>query len=204
MKMFLSSTLQATLPFKPYFYVATKKDCQREVASFLARKFSGKVVAVETVEKEDLDLVSQSRFWTHRNPQFLPSTFGLIFSVSFSFVSSLFFGLPFQCGPKEASAGEHFDSKFVLSLFWWVQICIFFFYCLLTHDEWVMLDTELPTRNWYTLKVFFLNEGRDLLIYLLDTLCWECQWASNAYAESSFSHHYLPVLLLSMMRLPDQ
>ncbi|XP_070201892.1 DNA polymerase epsilon catalytic subunit A-like [Littorina saxatilis] len=50
------SRFKATLPFKPYFYVATKKDCQREVASFLARKFSGKVVAVETVEKEDLDL----------------------------------------------------------------------------------------------------------------------------------------------------
>ncbi|KAK7499885.1 hypothetical protein BaRGS_00008976, partial [Batillaria attramentaria] len=45
-----------TLPFKPYFYVATKKENQREVASFLARKFSGKVAAVESVEKEDLDL----------------------------------------------------------------------------------------------------------------------------------------------------
>nr|KAG5708707.1 hypothetical protein BaRGS_034924 [Batillaria attramentaria] len=47
---------KVTLPFKPYFYVATKKENQREVASFLARKFSGKVAAVESVEKEDLDL----------------------------------------------------------------------------------------------------------------------------------------------------
>ncbi|XP_076438241.1 DNA polymerase epsilon catalytic subunit A-like [Babylonia areolata] len=47
---------KATLPFKPYFYIATKKDSQREVASFLTRKFSGKIASVETVEKEDLDL----------------------------------------------------------------------------------------------------------------------------------------------------
>ncbi|KAL8598378.1 hypothetical protein ACOMHN_032655 [Nucella lapillus] len=47
---------KVTLPFKPYFYIATKKDSQREVASFLTRKFSGKMASVETVEKEDLDL----------------------------------------------------------------------------------------------------------------------------------------------------
>lgn len=49
--------LQATLPFRPYFYVATKKDCEKEVVSFLSRKFSGKLASVETVQKEDLDLV---------------------------------------------------------------------------------------------------------------------------------------------------
>jgi hypothetical protein len=57
--IYLFFYIQVTLPFKPYFYVATKKESQREVASFLARKFSGKIVAVETVEKEDLDLVSE-------------------------------------------------------------------------------------------------------------------------------------------------
>ncbi|ESO90687.1 hypothetical protein LOTGIDRAFT_217825 [Lottia gigantea] len=49
---------KATLPFKPYFYVITKKDCEREVASFLTRKFSGKISAIESVTKEDLDLAN--------------------------------------------------------------------------------------------------------------------------------------------------
>ncbi|BFZ25729.1 hypothetical protein BsWGS_28768 [Bradybaena similaris] len=47
---------KATLPFKPYFYVASKPDCEREVASYLSRKFSGKIAKIETVYKEDLDL----------------------------------------------------------------------------------------------------------------------------------------------------
>ena len=46
------------MPFMPYFYVATRKDCEREVASFLGKKFQGKLAKVETVAKEDLDLVS--------------------------------------------------------------------------------------------------------------------------------------------------
>ena len=49
--------LQVTLPFKPYFFVAARDDCEREVASYLSRKFSGKIAAIETVYKEDLDLV---------------------------------------------------------------------------------------------------------------------------------------------------
>ncbi|KAJ8316129.1 hypothetical protein KUTeg_006143 [Tegillarca granosa] len=47
---------QATLPFRPYFYVATKKDCEREVASFITKKFTGKIASVESIKKEDLDL----------------------------------------------------------------------------------------------------------------------------------------------------
>ncbi|CAG5130838.1 unnamed protein product, partial [Candidula unifasciata] len=47
---------KATLPFKPYFYVASKQDCDREVASYLSRRFSGKIAKIETVYKEDLDL----------------------------------------------------------------------------------------------------------------------------------------------------
>ncbi|XP_048254478.1 DNA polymerase epsilon catalytic subunit A-like isoform X1 [Haliotis rufescens] len=47
---------KVTLPFKAYFYVATKQDCEREVASFLTRKFSGKIATIESVVKEDLDL----------------------------------------------------------------------------------------------------------------------------------------------------
>ena len=45
------------MPFRPYFYVAIKKDCERDVSTFLQKKFAGKVTSVETVLKEDLDLV---------------------------------------------------------------------------------------------------------------------------------------------------
>ncbi|CAL1540665.1 unnamed protein product, partial [Lymnaea stagnalis] len=47
---------KATLPFKPYFFVAAKAECEREVASFISRRFSGKIATIETVLKEDLDL----------------------------------------------------------------------------------------------------------------------------------------------------
>lgn len=50
--------IQATLLFRPYFYVATKANCEREVASYLTKRFSGKIASVETIAKEDLDLVS--------------------------------------------------------------------------------------------------------------------------------------------------
>jgi len=46
------------MPFRPYFYVSIKKDCEREASSFLPKKFAGKLFSVETVQKEDLDLVS--------------------------------------------------------------------------------------------------------------------------------------------------
>ena len=48
---------KATLPFKPYFYVLCKKGTEREVAAYLTKKFSGKIASVETVNKEDLELV---------------------------------------------------------------------------------------------------------------------------------------------------
>ncbi|KTG05421.1 hypothetical protein cypCar_00016258, partial [Cyprinus carpio] len=44
------------LPYKPYFYIATKKNCEREVISFLSKKFQGKVAKLEVVPKEDLNL----------------------------------------------------------------------------------------------------------------------------------------------------
>lgn len=50
-------TFQATLPYKPYFYVAAKAKCEREVASYLQKKFQGKIAALEALSKEDLDLV---------------------------------------------------------------------------------------------------------------------------------------------------
>ncbi|KAL9963852.1 hypothetical protein ACROYT_G027403 [Oculina patagonica] len=44
------------LPYKPYFYILAKKDTDREVATFLNRKFGGLISSIETVAKEDLDL----------------------------------------------------------------------------------------------------------------------------------------------------
>ncbi|KAK3514779.1 hypothetical protein QTP70_030670 [Hemibagrus guttatus] len=50
------SRFKVALPYKPYFYIATKKNCEREVSSFLSKKFQGKIAKLETVPKEDLDL----------------------------------------------------------------------------------------------------------------------------------------------------
>ncbi|KAM9360448.1 DNA polymerase epsilon catalytic subunit A [Symphorus nematophorus] len=47
---------KVALPYKPYFYIATKKNCEREVISYLSKKFQGKVAKLEIVPKEDLDL----------------------------------------------------------------------------------------------------------------------------------------------------
>ncbi|XP_075389510.1 DNA polymerase epsilon catalytic subunit A isoform X1 [Tenrec ecaudatus] len=50
------SRFKVALPYRPYFYIATRKGCEREVSSFLSKKFQGKIAKVETVPKEDLDL----------------------------------------------------------------------------------------------------------------------------------------------------
>uniref|UniRef100_UPI00358EBC15 DNA polymerase epsilon catalytic subunit A isoform X2 n=1 Tax=Myxine glutinosa TaxID=7769 RepID=UPI00358EBC15 len=47
---------KVALPFMPYFYIATKSGCEREVSAFLSRKFQGKLIRVEFVDKEDLNL----------------------------------------------------------------------------------------------------------------------------------------------------
>uniref|UniRef100_A0A4W4F1C0 DNA polymerase epsilon catalytic subunit n=1 Tax=Electrophorus electricus TaxID=8005 RepID=A0A4W4F1C0_ELEEL len=44
------------LPYKPYFYIATRMNCDREVISFLSKKFQGKIAKLEAISKEDLDL----------------------------------------------------------------------------------------------------------------------------------------------------
>ncbi|KAG1689536.1 DNA polymerase epsilon catalytic subunit A [Nymphon striatum] len=49
---------KVSLPFKPYFYVAVKKDTHQEVASFLTRKFGGLISSVDIIIKEDLDLAN--------------------------------------------------------------------------------------------------------------------------------------------------
>ncbi|XP_015904688.2 DNA polymerase epsilon catalytic subunit A [Parasteatoda tepidariorum] len=50
------SRFKATLPYKPYFYVATVKGAEQEVASYLTRKYGGLISKVEIVQKEDLEL----------------------------------------------------------------------------------------------------------------------------------------------------
>ena len=51
------SRFKATLPYQPYFYIATKKDAEREVSAFLSKKLSGRLASIDMVEKEDLDKV---------------------------------------------------------------------------------------------------------------------------------------------------
>ena len=48
---------KATLPFLPYFYVLTRKETERDVSSFLSRKFSGRIASIDLVDKEDMDMV---------------------------------------------------------------------------------------------------------------------------------------------------
>lgn len=55
-------SVQVSLAFHPYFYVATKINCEHEVSSFLSKKFSGKIATLETVAKEDLDMVCATEF----------------------------------------------------------------------------------------------------------------------------------------------
>uniref|UniRef100_A0A8C5B970 DNA polymerase epsilon catalytic subunit n=1 Tax=Gadus morhua TaxID=8049 RepID=A0A8C5B970_GADMO len=50
------SRFKAALPFKPYFYIATKKNCEREVISYLSKKYQGRLSKLEVISKEDLDL----------------------------------------------------------------------------------------------------------------------------------------------------
>uniref|UniRef100_A0A452IMV0 DNA polymerase epsilon catalytic subunit n=1 Tax=Gopherus agassizii TaxID=38772 RepID=A0A452IMV0_9SAUR len=50
------SRFKVALPYKPYFYIATRKGCEREVSSFLSKRYQGKIAKLETVPKEDLDL----------------------------------------------------------------------------------------------------------------------------------------------------
>ncbi|XP_070548417.1 DNA polymerase epsilon catalytic subunit A-like isoform X2 [Ptychodera flava] len=47
---------KVSLPFKPYFYLAARKNTEREVSAFLSRKYQGVLASVQTIAKEDLDL----------------------------------------------------------------------------------------------------------------------------------------------------
>ena len=50
-------SMQVTVPYKPYFYVACQDKSEREVGAYLMKKFSGKIASIEFIQKEDLDLV---------------------------------------------------------------------------------------------------------------------------------------------------
>lgn len=50
---------KVTYPFMPYFYVLTKRELLQEVNQYLSKKYTGIFGKIETVTKEDLDLVSK-------------------------------------------------------------------------------------------------------------------------------------------------
>lgn len=56
------SRFKITLPFQPYFYVLTRKEHVQEVMAYLSKRFSGSVLSVEPILKEDLDLVMLDTF----------------------------------------------------------------------------------------------------------------------------------------------
>ncbi|XP_051165586.1 DNA polymerase epsilon catalytic subunit 1 [Leptopilina boulardi] len=47
---------KVSLPYEPYFYVLCRKDTIQEVSTYLFKKFSGFILKIEIVIKEDLDL----------------------------------------------------------------------------------------------------------------------------------------------------
>lgn len=49
---------KVTMPYQPYFYIGTKRGTEKEVSTYLSRKLSGRLAAIEIIEKEDLDLAN--------------------------------------------------------------------------------------------------------------------------------------------------
>ena len=45
--------------------ISTKQDTEREVATFLNKKYGGKIATIETVAKEDLDLVRKLKSFVY-------------------------------------------------------------------------------------------------------------------------------------------
>lgn len=52
-----ASRFKVTLPFNPYFYLLAKKECVQEVTGYLSKRFAGSIIKIESVLKEDLDMV---------------------------------------------------------------------------------------------------------------------------------------------------
>ena len=53
----LLKKMEVTSPYQPYFYIATKKDTEREVSAFLSKIQSGRLAGIDMVHREDLDNV---------------------------------------------------------------------------------------------------------------------------------------------------
>ena len=51
------SRFKVSLPYRPYFHILVRKENIQEVSQFLTKKFSGSVLYVDVVTKDDLDLV---------------------------------------------------------------------------------------------------------------------------------------------------
>jgi DNA polymerase epsilon subunit 1 len=51
-----NENFKATYPFNPYFYLGTKDGTERDVISYLNRKYQGKIIKQDVIEKEDMDL----------------------------------------------------------------------------------------------------------------------------------------------------
>ncbi len=52
------SRFKATVPYRPYFYVGVRKENMQEASAFISKKFTGLLVSMEQVAKEDLDLAN--------------------------------------------------------------------------------------------------------------------------------------------------
>lgn len=51
------SRFKVSYPFKPYFYILTRRELLHEVSQFLFKKYEGIIGSIEEVTKVDLDLV---------------------------------------------------------------------------------------------------------------------------------------------------
>lgn len=52
-----ATRFKVSLPYFPYFYILCRKNTFEEVSTFLSKKYTGLLVKVEPIHKEDLDLV---------------------------------------------------------------------------------------------------------------------------------------------------
>lgn len=52
-----ATRFKVSLPYSPYFYILCRKGTLVEVSTFLSKKYVGILMKIETVYKEDLDLV---------------------------------------------------------------------------------------------------------------------------------------------------
>ena len=50
------ATFKTQVKYAPYFLISTKPECEHDVEAFLRRRYEGKILNVEMVDKEDLDL----------------------------------------------------------------------------------------------------------------------------------------------------